>query len=194
VRAKWILIGVSLISVMLSGTASADTARFNDPNDTPGRLDVKAVRHGHDGARLVHSAYTYRRWGSRALSDDESYIGFYLDAGTSRTRADRFVWIRHKPGRGLYARIFRPGVHANGERLGKVRVSRPGRRSVRIYLRRSQLSSGILNGYRWRVTTSYEKSTTGGACGDDGQFSSFPTGRCIDNVPGLQQEGFRHRL
>lgn len=193
-RTKSILIGVSLTALVLSGTASADTARFNDPNDTPGRLDVKAVRHAHDGARLVHSVHTYRRWKSKALSGDESYIGFYLDAGTKRARADRFVWVRHKTGRGLYAEIFRPGTHANGERLGKVRVSRPNRRSVRISLRESQLSSGILNGYRWRVTTSYEKSTTGGACGDDGQISSFPTGRCIDNVPGLQRQGFRHSL
>lgn len=193
-RTKSILIGVSLIGLVLSGTADADTGRFNDPNDTPGKLDVKAVRHAHEGARLVHSVHTYRRWKPRALSGDESYIGFYLDAGTKGTRADRFVWVRHKPGRGLYAQIFRPGTHANGERLGKVRVSRPNRRSVRISLRESQLSSAILNGYRWRVTTSYEKSTTGGACGDDGEVSSFPTGRCIDNVPGLQRQGFRHSV
>lgn len=180
-----------LIGILVS-SATADTARFTDPNDTPGKLDVKTVHQGHDGTRIVHTARTFRRWRSRTLSGDETYIGFYLDAGTKGRRADRFVWVRWKQGRGLYAQIFRPLTHANGDLLGPVRVSRPNLRSVRISLRPSQLSEGIRNGYRWRVTTSYEKSTAQGPCGNDGQASSFPTGACIDNVPRLRRPGFQH--
>lgn len=189
-----LIVAAGLLASMLASPAGADASRFTDPNDTPGKLDVKAVRHSHDGTRLVHSVHSYRRWRSSALDGDETYIGFYLDAGTEGTRADRFVWVRWKEGRGLYAEVFRPLVHANGERLGPVRVSRPNRRSVVISLRPSQLGDGIKNGYTWRVTTSYEKTTTEGPCGDDGTASSFPTGACIDNVPRLRQQGFRHNL
>ncbi len=183
-----------LLLSMLAGPAGADTNRFTDPNDTPGKLDVKAVRHSHDGTRIVHSVHTFRRWRSSALAGGETYIGFYVEGGTKSTRGDRFIWVRWKEGRGLYAEIFRPLTHANGERLGPVRVSRANRRSVEISLRPSQLSNAIRNGYTWRVTTSYEKTTTEGPCGDDGTASSFPTGACVDNVPGLRQQGFRHDI
>lgn len=189
-----LVVAVAVLASMVSNPAGADTGRFTDPNDTPGKLDVKAVRHSHDGTRLVHSVHTFKRWRSRALGGDETYIGFYLEAGTKGTRADRFVWVRWKDARGLYAEIFRPLTHANGERLGPVRVSRPNRRSVEISLRPSQLSAAIRDGYRWRVRTSYEKTTTEGACGDDGTASSFPTGACIDNMPRIRQQGFRHDL
>lgn len=184
-----------LLAVFIAATltpATADSARFTDPNDTPGKLDVKSVRHSHDGRRLIHAVGTFQRWRSRVLRGDETYIGFYLDAGTKGTRADRFVWVRWKRGRGLYAQIFRPLTHANGDFLGPVRVSRPNRRSVRISLRPSQLSNAIRDGYRWRVTTSYEKATTEGPCGNDNTVSSFPTGACVDNVPRLRQQGLRH--
>lgn len=183
---------VAVVISALVSPAAADTARFTDPDDTPGKLDVKVVRHRHDGTRLLHAVRTYGRWQSRTLSGDETYIGFYLDAGTKGTRADRFVWVRYEKGRGLYAQVFQPGTHANGKLLGSARVSRPSRRSVRISLRPRQLSKGIRNGYRWRVTTSYEKATTEGPCGDDGQVSSFPTGACVDNVPRFRERGFRH--
>ncbi len=193
VRTKKALVSIAaILSAAVPNIATADSARFTDPNDTHGKLDVKAVGQSHDGRRLLHTVRTFHRWRSRALAGDETYIGFYLDAGTNGTRADRFVWVRWKEGRGLYAEIFRPFTHANSERLGPIRVSRANRRSVEISLRRSQLSKGIRNGYTWRVTTSYEKTTTDGACGENRTVSSFPTGACIDNVPGLRQEGFRH--
>jgi hypothetical protein len=191
---KLLIVSIALLAGALVGSATADTVRFTDPNDTPGRLDVKAVRHAHDGARLLHTVRTYKGWDSNSLAGDENYIGFYLDAGDESSEADRFIWVRHKEGRGLYAEIFRPGVHANGERLGPVRVSRPDRHSVRIAPRLSQLSKGIRNGYTWRVTTSFEKSTTGGPCGRDNEVSSFSTGRCVDNVPGVRKDGFAHEL
>lgn len=193
-RKRYLLVAIAVVGAVLVGPAKADTARFTDADDTPGQLDVKAVRHSHDGGRLVHSVHTYGRWRSRALSGEETYIGFYLNAGTKGTRADRFVWVRHNQRRGLYADIFRPLVHANGELLGSVRVSRADRHSVRISLRPAQISKGIANGYRWRVTTSLERAAAEGPCGDDGEVSSFPTGRCIDNVPGLWSRGFPHDL
>lgn len=189
---KFLIVVIALLGGALVAPAKADTSRFTDPKDTPGKLDVKAVRQAHDGGRLDHSVHTFRRWRPLVLSGDETYIGFYLDAGTKGTQADRFVWVRHKQGRGLYAEIFRPLTHANGERLGRVRVSRSNGRSVRISIGRTHISKGIANGYTWRVTTSFEKPTTDGPCGDDGEVSSFPTGRCIDNVPGLKRRGFQH--
>ena len=189
-----LVLSVTLLVGTFSSPGSADTARFTDPNDTPGKLDVRDAHQEHDDRRLVHNVRTFRRWRSRALRGDETYIGFYLDAGTKGSRADRFIWVRWKKGRGLYAQIFRPLTHANGDLLGPVRVSRPNRRSVRISIRPAQLSKRIRDGYRWRVTTSYEKRTTEGPCGNDHTVSSFPTGACIDNVPRLRQRGFRHDL
>jgi hypothetical protein len=185
---------ITMLCGLLMPSAHGDSSRTGDPNDTRGRFDVRAVRQSHDGERILHSVHTFKRWGSTRLSGDESYIGFYLDAGEEGTKGDRFVWVRFKPSRGLYAQLFRPLTHANGERLGSVRVARPDLRSVAISLRRGQLTEGLANGYRWRVTTSFEKSTKKGPCGDDGEVSSFPTGACIDNVPRLSRKGLRHRL
>lgn len=189
-----VVVAATALASVLAVPAGADSSRFNDPNDTPGKLDVKAVRQSHDGNRLLHSVHTYKRWRSNALSGDETYIGFYLEGGTKSTRGDRFVWVRWKEGRGLYAEIFRPVTHANGERLGPVRVARANRRSVEISLRPSLLSNRIRNGYTWRVTTSYEKTTTEGPCGEDRTASSFPNGACVDNVPRLRQQGFQHDI
>ncbi|MBW3595529.1 MAG: hypothetical protein KY391_08115, partial [Actinobacteria bacterium] len=77
-----VVVAAALLGSALAAPSAADTARFSDPNDTPGKLDVKTVRHGHDGSRLVHNLSTYRRWNSRTLRGDETYIGFYLDDGT----------------------------------------------------------------------------------------------------------------
>ena len=181
-----------IVGALLPAPASADSARTDDPNDTKGKLDVRSVRQSHDGERIVHTVRTFERWGSPRLSGDETYIGFYLDDSTDDTDADRFVWVRYKAKRGLYAQIFRPGTHANGERLGSVRVTRPNQRSARISLRPGQLTKGLADGYRWRVTTSFEKSTKKGPCGDDGEASSFPTGECVDNVPRRSPAGMRH--
>lgn len=195
VPAKNLTLALAAVLVgVVVGTAQADSGALPDRDDTPGRLDVRTIRHSHDGARVVHSVRTFERWGSRALSGDESYVGFYLDAGTKGTRGDRFVWVRYNRSRGLYGEIFRPGTHPNSDRLGRVDASRTSRRSVRISLRPSDLSSQLDNGYRWRVTTSFEKSSTHGRCGDDGQTSSFPMGRCIDYAPSLHRRGFRHNL
>lgn len=189
-----LVLSVTLLVGSFSSSGAADTARFTDPNDTPGKLDVRAAGQDHDGGRLVHSVSTFRRWRPRALRSDETYIGFYLDAGSDDSSADRFIWVRWKKGRGLYAQIFRPLTHANGDLLGPVRVSRPNPRSVVISVRLAQLSKGIRNGYRWRVTTSYEKTTSEGPCGNDNAGSSFPTGACVDNAPQLGQAGFRHDI
>ncbi len=51
-RTKEVLVvaAVALTSV-LAGSAGADNSRFTDPNDTPGNLDVRAIRQSHDGSR-----------------------------------------------------------------------------------------------------------------------------------------------
>lgn len=192
-RGKTLLVLAAVAAAALMHVAAADTAGTGDRDDTPGRLDLKRVRHSHEGRRLVHSAHTYARWRSSSLAGDETYIGFYLDAGSHGTRGDRFVWVRYEEGRGLYAEVFRPLSHPNGERIGPVRVSRPNRRSVKISLKPSQISKGIANGYRWRSTTSFEKTSARGACGDDGEASSFPTGACMDDAPELARAGFEHQ-
>jgi hypothetical protein len=122
-----------------------------------------------------------------------NYVGFYFDDGTTDNEGDRFVWVRRSARRGLYARLYQPGTHANGKFLTTVRVWRPNRRSVRINIRPRQLGDALSEGYRWRVTTSFESADSKG-CPEDNTVSSFPTGNCIDNVPRLRREGLRHEL
>jgi hypothetical protein len=111
-----------------------------------------------------------------------NYVGFYFDDGTTDNEGDRFVWVRRSARRGLYARLYQPGTHANGKFLTTVRVWRPNRRSVRINIRPRQLGDALSEGYRWRVTTSFE-SADSKAAPKTTRFRAFPPATALITCP-----------
>ena len=193
---RWLVVTVVMITGVLSvSPAAADRGRLKDANDSPGILDIRKIAHRHrQGGRLTHTVRTYEAWRVRELPrNNENYISFYMDDGTAKTKSDRFVWVRRSRNNRLRARLYRPLTHPNGEFLGAVRVWRPDRRSVRISLRTTQLGKAMADGYRWRVTSSFESAKSEG-CPKDNTASSFPAGNCIDNTPRLRRSGLRHDL
>jgi len=57
-----------LVVLVQAPPATADRGTHRDADDTPGRLDIRSVTHGHDGKRQVHVIRTYGKWDKRDLS------------------------------------------------------------------------------------------------------------------------------
>lgn len=68
VRAVLVLCALSAV-VVLPGTAAGDAGLARDPDDTPGRLDVRYIRHGHGtrAALIRHRISTRGEWRNRLL-------------------------------------------------------------------------------------------------------------------------------
>lgn len=71
-RKRFLLIAVAIVGGALVAPAKSNTTRFTDANDTPGKLDVKAVRHSRAGGRAISNARRCERNGRAALSGDET--------------------------------------------------------------------------------------------------------------------------
>lgn len=94
------LMGVGIFfvaSTFGSVGALADSEAFPDPNDSVGRLDVKALRHNHtlDGT-LKHTIITRDGWTKRAFARRGTIFAYFSYYGDSC--ADARVWIDTKNG------------------------------------------------------------------------------------------------
>ena len=140
-----------VIVVMTIGVegAAADHVRVHDANDTRGRLDIRAVAHGHRGDHSVtHKLVTYGDWRPRILKGSRSYISFWFS-----TDGDKYAEFRatldYRHGR-LRACF---GGYEEGSDFGvvgpckKVSVRRPNRHSVVISLKDSFV--GDHDAYGW---------------------------------------------
>jgi hypothetical protein len=149
-------IAALLVIPLLAGTALGDVVTRRDPKDTPGRLDIRRISHGHagDGA-VVHTISTYRRFPSRLLKGRGGAFGVFLfDPDEERIR---LVVVRWRNGR-LRAPVF----DWDDGRVGTARVSRPNPRTVRLVIPKGALGSlGEAPGYSWFAVSMYRD---GGAC------------------------------
>ena len=68
-RARLVSALLAVVVLGLPGTAAGDADLARDPDDTPGRLDVRQIRHGHGTRmRLVrHRIATRGEWNNRLL-------------------------------------------------------------------------------------------------------------------------------
>ena len=164
-RAAWfmsILISVSVI--MSSGLAYADTNTQLDPDDSPGRFDIVAARHGHrttaDGKRLLkHRVVTYETWESLTLARKNTYFLFRF-AGDFQDRTVRVTATDN----GKLVAIM---VAGKGRTIGKVAVGRPDKHSLTIAFPRRFLGESV-HRYRWLVGSSYQADPRGTKCGPPG--------------------------
>lgn len=150
-----------------------------DPNDTPGRLDVRAVRSlpdvGPPGWRIV----TFARWSPKKIWD-RGYLLVELDMRGDEG-AEHLVVVR-SDGRDLVADLFRVRRDGTQVRIGAARTGKDGPRQawVTVALHRLAVGRGRTS-YSWAVLTSWTGRTCPRTCLD-----RVPeTGMVVQPLPGV---------
>jgi hypothetical protein len=153
-------LGLSSLPFLLAGglalaappLANASARSFSDADDVAGKLDIRAVAHGHAGSKLTHTLTTFDRWRSSLLVDG-SRVVFQIDTdGTWADDVERTVVIEWRDG-SLAARIR----NRSGRVIGTATVARPNGRTVAIAL--SKQAVGNAPGYRWRARATHRGVT-----------------------------------
>lgn len=179
-RLRVCLVVALLAGVMAAPTTSlpahADAVRIQDPDDSPGRLDIAAVRHGHhltpSGRRLIeHRVRTYEAWGRRTLEPFNSYIRIALRHRP--TDQNWMIWISYHEGK-LTAQVYE-GFEPRWEQVAELPVRRPNRRTVVVRFPR-RLLNGVSR-YDWVARTSYESSSC-----PDVSMTAPPQPQCPDRT------------
>ena len=175
--------------------ARADQRWVRDSNDTPRRLDIRWVSHGHasDPSVLRHRVTMYADWRRWVLSPEGpgSMSLWFSTSGDSCAEAHVIVDV--KDGR-FRARIqsYNPlfcGRHDDSGGSGNLRLipqrpRRPDARSLVVFVPADMLAEGGVDEYAWSATTYFYKEGT----------KCFQV--CIDDVPDNGHERGRivHRL
>jgi hypothetical protein len=159
-------LGALVVALVAPGAARAASLHGAvDPNDTPGRLDIRSVtqRHGRTGP-VAHTITMYEPWRGRLLGIQRS-SAIFLTFDTHGGRAyERFAAVFFARGR------LRAAVYTRAGRfLGWGTVTRLNRRSITVTVRRRLLGSP--KGYRWYALSLL--STTTGPC----------RAGCVDRAP-----------
>lgn len=133
----------TLLAFTLAGPpVAADNGGRRDPNDTPGRLDIARVAHGHDHGRLVHVIRTYRPWRPRHVNGDNRFKLVSVEDGD----VGRF-WLWRKNGR-WWCKLSSPAMSRPCSRFPGVSIKHPGPRTLVVKSRRPAHWEGS---YRWRA-------------------------------------------
>lgn len=182
-----------MASVILLGSAAADTGSDIDPPTTDGPLDLVGVSHGHNpsGDYLVHKITTKSFWSSNTLQSDGQAsrhirVPFDVDKGRGYDGyagvTERTVLISFRNGElraKLYNNLGDPPKH-----LANLRVWRPNQRTVAFRIRPRQLKRN-LDHYWWGVESYYSS-------GDS--FECPPDDACFDRAPNKKEGYLRHDL
>ena len=139
--------GLLVIFFLASGMTSANTVGTRDGSDTAGRLDIRRIVHGHKlqaEHRLTrHRLSTHRRWYTRHLRGDLSFINMFMNTdGDKRPERRLTIDVRKKK---LLARMDR---YPSGKRVGYTKVWRPNKWSVSVAFPESFLGQGV-TAYKW---------------------------------------------
>ena len=158
------LVSLVIAVALVANPAVGDTDTYNDGQDTrKSALDIKEVRHSHDGNHLVHRVKTYDEWQSNDLKNRAIYITFDLpDSGGFINFF--YVYIAYKNG-DLKAKLY----DNSGDPprfVDNVTVRRPNDKAVEVEFKKCKLDSN-LERYQWTAHTNDEASSGCGAgCND----------------------------
>jgi hypothetical protein len=147
------LVIAAIVLCIADPIALADTRSFEDPKDAPGRVDIKRVTHGHDDGKLVHRIVGY----AKIRRGEEPRLNVY---------ATRYGGI------GAAYVVSTSGVrNALGKKTGRVRVRRPGPRTV-VY-RFDERALANPRSYKWQACV----------CIDSDEQDLAPNRRVTHNLP-----------
>lgn len=187
-KRKWtgarIAVAGGLVAALGVAPALADSAAFEDADDSAGVLDILGAGHGHDrvsGKRvLVHSISTFEGWDRGDLNKNSSLqIEFQLPGRNRTSPPERLLVISARNQR-LRAKMYST-LGDPPKFLANVSLTRPSRRTVEVAFPKKLLRRS-LDRYRYRVFTYYLKRGT--ACG-------APEG-CSDDAPDARANGNRN--
>jgi hypothetical protein len=162
----------TILAVVILGTgvpAAGDTARYRDPEDTVGRLDVAVLKHRHstDGTMLKHVVRTREGWSKRQFRRRGTLRLVFSLSGDSCAEAEVVVDVAHAKWRGRWRGYDPLGCGPEddsggwGEFYGRIEVRKPAADRIVIGVPRRRFGS---RGYLWAVTTTW---TCKEPCGDD---------------------------
>ncbi len=173
-----------LAALVLSPTPGVGSqAGRRDPNDTPGRLDIKRIAHGHKSRKVLwRKVAMHSAWGRNALrGDDEIRFMFSTD------REDRYdevhAMVALKNGK-LGAWIFPYVEGSDYAGVGpstRIRFTRPDRRSIKIFFGRGWVDGE--DRYAWSLASSYKDKQ-----------SRRCDRWCNDYAPGSSPDRLEHNL
>lgn len=175
-RTKGLLpIGLLLALALLVTPALADSTRFGDPDDTPGRFDFRALSQGHDQGSVVHKLATYGRWSKATFGTrkDSNFMNLFFDTDGKAGYERRLTIDVDKDGK-LAGTMM---DWTTKETLGAVALTRPNRRSVKVTIPTTLLGPGVTS-YRW-YSGSFFHADNKGPCGTPSDVVKT----CIDRFP-----------
>ena len=152
------LAGMLAGALLIAGglPAGAHVQVIEDPNDTPGKLDIKKAKLNHEGDKVTLFLRTYDRWSKRALrhlsgGGTKGTISFQFKNGPE---SSVMVNINRKDDGKLWAVIVLCNTNQCFYNQAKMRRAyRPDRRSVKTTLKREFLPARST--LRWRATTAF---------------------------------------
>lgn len=160
--------GALLVAGLLSALpASAGHTGQDDPNDTNGRLDVRAVRLAHADGPPRWTFVTFARW-TVAQVWDRGYLVVQLDT-RGDDAIDHLVVLR-SDGRHLRGTLYRVRGDGREVEMGALPSDKEGPRAASVAIALRKLSIGrARTAYFWAAVSSF----IGDAC-------SRP---CLDRLP-----------
>ena len=124
-----------LLPALLS--AAAHTSTRNDGNDSPSKIDLKAVSVSHTSTGIVHKVQTYNSWTPASLQHDSFFvIGINKDADARYERCAFIYFTSRLRGQlsncGSQFISFLPVAKLNGTTAKITDPESPGRRGVSL--------------------------------------------------------------
>lgn len=147
-RVTSIAISFVLLTGLMLHPAGAHLQTKSDGDD-PGRLDIRKMRFSHSSRKIYLKIRTDGHWRGRLLKRNR-YVRIDLNPrGGNRHGYAVRAKFRHGSLRGI---VYRINADSSYTRVGKARISRPTRETIRFDVKRRLI--GAKNGrLRWSVQT-----------------------------------------
>jgi hypothetical protein len=145
---------VAVVVAVVALNASANHIDVDDPNDSPGRLDIERVQVAGTRRRPIWKVITFREWSNRHVHE-RGFLLVFLDTFGTNSRPDYYA-LMHSTGTRLTAELFRDRKNKGDYRVSFLDAWRAGRQSasVRIPLRKLRLGEQRVE-YTWFARTVY---------------------------------------
>jgi hypothetical protein len=153
---------VSLVVILIVAVAlAAPSVRVMDPNDVPGKIDVREIRLRYNPGPATWTIITYQPWIPRQIWDRGHFFVFLDTLGDERPE---YYAAIHPLRRGFAAELRR---FYDDEFIMKLPVSRSARTSISVSVPLFKLKFGSARtSYFWSAMTSFVGPVCQSTCFD----------------------------